>query len=123
MQSLARALPRRRREWRYILPDTPWPKTAEAVDKDTGLAVAKQKETRYGMLGKSERNWNTWGPWPPNSAGSSPVQTSPRYDVQPANRGDDPWKDWAKEIRDAQPECKAKSSSSSWHMPNGGANT
>ena len=74
------------------------------------------------MLGKTERKWNSWGPWPPNSGGSSPVQTTPRYDVQPANRGDNPWKDCAKEVRDAQPEYKAKSGPSSWHTPAGGAN-
>ena len=118
-----------------ILPDPPWPKTADcfAVAKkrryshrqgqgdswdqygdslSAASALASAKEGgRYGMLGKSERNWNSWGR----------LLQGMRYDVQPANRGDNPWKGWAKEVRDAQPENKAKSSSSSWHTPASGA--
>ena len=61
-------------------------------------------------------------PWPPESVSSSPVQTTPKYDQQPANQGDNSRKVWAKEVRDAQPEHKAKFCSSTRHASAGGAN-
>ena len=30
----------------------------------------------YGMHSKSERKWNSWGPWPPKSMSSDQVQTA-----------------------------------------------
>ena len=36
--------------------------------------------------------------------------------MQPANPGDNPWKDWAKEVGETQPD-KVLSCSTTWHMP------
>ena len=69
----------------------------------------------------SERKCKSWGPRPPKSMSSNQVQTALRYEMQPANRGDNPWKDWAREVRETQPD-KAQPCSTAWHTPAGGAN-
>ena len=66
------------------------------------------------------REPRTWGPWPPNSVSGKQVQSTQQYDVQSANRGSNPWADWAREVRNSQPEYRV-SSSSTWHASAGGA--
>ena len=73
------------------------------------------------MHSMSEGKWNSRSPWPPKSMSSDQVQTTLKYDMQHANRGDNPWKAWAKEVRETQPEFKAQSCSTTWHTSAGGA--
>ena len=48
------------------------------------------------------------------------AQPTQKYDVQPAIRGSSPWTDWAREVRNSQPDYKV-SSSDTWHASAGGA--
>ena len=48
------------------------------------------------------------------------AQPTQKYDVQPANRGSSPWTDWAREVRNSQPDYRV-SSSNTWHASAGGA--
>ena len=103
----------------YIMPVNPWPKTAEVADRDMAFASTKKRRYwhkqdqgncwdlsdssstasasasakeggTYGMPSMSEREWNSWGPRPPQSISGSQVQTTLKHDMQPANRGDNP---------------------------------
>ena len=48
------------------------------------------------------------------------AQPTQKYDVQPANRGSNPWTDWVRDVRNSRPDNKA-SSSNSWHASACGA--
>ena len=63
---------------------------------------------------------SSWGPWPQKSVSGNQLQPTQKYDVQPADRGSNPWTDWAREVRNSQPDYKA-SSSKTWHASAGGA--
>ena len=88
--------------------------------KECSAAALKEEheEGGRGAYSMSERT-TKWGPWSPESANSRPVQHQPCR-LQSANRGSDSWADWAREVRNSQPEYRT-SSSSTWHASAGGA--
>ena len=86
----------------------------------SSAASASAEEGERGAHSKSERDPYFWGPWPPSSVSSNQVQPTQKYDVQPANRGSNPWTDWAREVRNSQPDYRV-SSANTWHVPAGGA--
>ena len=73
----------------YILPNNPWPKTAEVVNKDTAFAVAKKK--RYSHR---QEQGNSWAQKGDSSSSASASAT-------------------AKEVADM--ECKARVRGSGTH--------
>ena len=60
---------------------------------------------------------NQWGPWPPPSLGSKRAQPAQPDRLQQANRGQGKWSEWAREVRQSQPEWD--SGSTKWHSSAG----
>ena len=77
--------------------------------------LAHDEQFEAIMLRILDGVWNAWGPWPPESTSGNQVQPTQKYNVQPANRGDNPWTDWAREVSSRAP------SSNKRHASAGGA--
>ena len=84
-------------------------------------ALQSQRDVLQRALG-SVFSGEEWGPSSASVVAGNPEKPTTKHTVPPANRGDEPWKDWAYEVREAQPEPRAVSSSSSWQVQAGGAN-
>ena len=70
--------------------------TSGTPPRQLQLRASPEEGGKYGMRSMSERKWSSLGPWPRKSMSSDRVQITLKYDMQPANRGDNPWKDWAR---------------------------
>ena len=68
-------------------------------DSSSTASASAEEGGKYGMHSKGERKWNSWA-MASKPMSSNQVQTTRKYDLQPENRGDNPWKDWAREVRE-----------------------
>ena len=55
-------------------------------------SASAEENGRHGAQGRSEKKWETWGPWHTSPLGGSPVQPTTPYTMQPVNPGEDPRK-------------------------------
>ena len=74
----------------------------------TGKSLSKATagtSTETGHLQLLLQHLLNWGPWkdPPKSVSSKQAQPTQQYDVQLANRGSNPWTEWAREVWNSQP--------------------
>ena len=60
------------------------------------------------------------GPCPPEYVSSKQAQSAQPYSIQSANRGSGSWADWARKVRNSQPEYRV-SSSNTWRASASGA--
>ena len=70
-------------------------------------ASASAEECVKGTHSMSERP-SKWGPWRPENVSSRQVQCAQPYRLQPANRDASSWADWTDEVRNSQPEYRAR---------------
>ena len=115
----------------------PWPTRNKSETKETAFALQKRKGywkrqgqgnswDQYGDSSSAacpsasaeeggnethsvSEKANKWGLWPPESS-SKHVQPAQPYKLQPANRGESGWADWAREVRRSQSEYRDCSS-------------
>ena len=119
----------------YLRPTNPRPKTEAArrmhclhqeegvsigIDQSKVTAGISMETLRQQLLlqrvlktveeGCTARVREIWigAQWPPNSVSSKQAQPTRQHDVQPANRGSNPWTDWAREVRNSQPPIYPK---------------
>ena len=74
----------------------------ESETGDTAFAVQKRK-TQWKRQGQGN-TWHQVGPCPPPEVSSKHVQSAQPYQLQQANRGEGKWSEWAREVRQSQPE-------------------
>ena len=82
-------------------PSCPWDQYGDSSSAASPSASAEDsgKETHNVSEEATEL-----GPWPPPDLGSKRVQPAQPYRPQKANRGEGKWSEWARDVRQSQPE-------------------
>ena len=90
-------------------------------DSSSMIGHFSRGKCRRGSQGRSESQLREWPPWLSTPAAERPARPVTSYEVTPANRGENPWTSWTKEVRARMPDSQDEAQSSSWKADAGGA--
>ena len=81
---------------------------------DSSSATSAEESGRRGSQGRRETQEREWPPWPSSQTAGRPARPTPSrtYEMKPANRGENPWTSWTKQVRASVPDSQDEARSS-----------